>query len=170
MTLISCKEKTETQTQQAIPEGWKQLDETGYGIQYPDNWDLDKSGQNGVSFYLFSKLISPQDKFRENVNLLIQDLKGQNIDLDKFTEISEEQIKTMITNSNLLESKRMSSKNGEFHKLIFTGDEGVYKLKFEQYYWVKDSKAYILTLTSEADQFDQYKETGEKILNNFVIK
>jgi hypothetical protein len=149
---------------------WKSIIENGYTIQYPDNWDLDKSGQNGTSFLILSKLTSTGDKFRENVNLLIQDLSGKNITLDKYVEISEGQVKSMIKNGKILESKRLNSNKHEFHKMIYTGEQGMYSFKFEQYYWIKDNKVYILTFTCELNQFDSFKETGERILNSFKFK
>ena len=57
-----------------------------------------------------------------------------------------------------------------FQKVIYNDDQGIYKLKFEQYYWVKKEKAYVLTLTCEIDQFEQYIETGEEIMNSFRLK
>jgi len=169
LSFISCGQSTDKKIQ-TVQEGWKSVDNINYSIQYPDNWDFDNSGQMGTSFIVFSKQSSGQDQFRENVNLLIQDLTGHNINLDNYVEISEGQIKTMITNGNLLESKRVSSKKPEFHKMVYTGDQGIFKLKFEQYYWVLNDKAYVLTLTTEVDQFNNFKDMGEKILNSFVLK
>ena len=124
---------------------WKSIDEAGYSIQYPDGWDLDTSGQMGTSFMILSKQVTPTDPFRENVNLLIQNLAGYNVTLDQFVDVTKEQIKTMITNSNLVESKRHSENGKTFHKIIYTGDQGVMKFKFQQYYWIQNEKAYILT-------------------------
>lgn len=149
---------------------WKTLDQSNYSIQYPSTWELDQSGQMGTSFILFSPLESDKDKFKENVNLLIQDVSGQNIDLNKYTEISEGQIKTMITNSALIESKRMKNDRGEYHKIIYSGDQGKFHLKFEQYYWVINDKAFVLTFTSEQGKFADFLEIGEKILNSFILK
>lgn len=148
----------------------KSINENGYSIQYPDSWDLDKSGQMGMSFILLSKQTSQQDKFRENVNLLIQNLTGQNIDLNKFVEVSEHQIRTMLTKGSLQESKRLNVNGVTFHKIIYTSEQGAFNFKFEQYYWINEEKAYVLTLTCEADQFDNYQETGEKILNSFRLE
>lgn len=149
---------------------WKSFAENNYSIQYPTTWELNNSKQMGTSFILFSPLTSEKDRFRENVNLLIQDLKGQNLDLDKYTEISEEQVKTMLTDGKIIESKRMTSGTSTYQKIIYTGTQGVYKLEFEQYYWVEKDKAYILTLTCEENQFAAFKLTGEKILNSFKLK
>ena len=149
---------------------WKTIEENNYSLQYPDSWDLDKSGQMGMSFMVLSQQVTPNDGFRENVNLLIQNLTGLNITLDKFVEISQEQIKTMMTNGNLLESKRVKANGKTLHKVIYTGEHGVLKFKFKQFYWVENERAYILTFTCEASQFDLYSETGEKIMNSFRFK
>lgn len=169
-SLSVCGQTSSTNGSLKTEDGWKFLNENIYSIQYPENWELNTSGQMGMSFILFSKQSSTKDQFRENVNLLVQDLAGQDIDLDKYVEISEGQIKTLITNSNLIESKRQTENELEFQKVIYTGDQGIYKFKFEQLYWIKNGKAYILTLTCEIDQFDHYKETGKKILKSFRLK
>ena len=62
---------------------WKSLNTESYSIQYPENWELVTSGQMNTSFVIFSELSSETDPFRENVNLIIQDLKGYHMDLDK---------------------------------------------------------------------------------------
>ncbi len=152
---------------QTVNNEWKTLDKPNFSIQYPATWELNQSGQMGTSFILFSALESDQDKFRENINLLIQE--GKNIDLNKFTEISESQIKTLATNAHIIESKRLK-KDIEYHKIIHTADQGIFHLEFEQYYWVINDKAYILTFSAEHTKFENFKTTGEKILNSFKLK
>jgi len=160
---------TDTKLTTSSEGDWETLTQNNYTVQYPTTWELDLSGEMGASFILFSPMESDQDLFQENVNLLIQDLTGMDVDLDKFTAISEDQVKTMVTNSNLIESVRLKPKAGEYHKIIYTGDLGTYHLKYEQYYWVMNEKAYILTLTTEMDTFEAFKETGERILNSFAF-
>ena len=146
---------------------WKTFNQLNYTIQYPSTWVLDESGEMGTNFILFSPLESGNDKFKENVNLLIQDLTGKNIDIDKYTEISESQIKTMVKNANLIESKRIENTKNEYHKIIYSVMHDQLNLQFEQYYWVFKNKAYVLTFTCEKDKFSIFSETGEKILKSF---
>ena len=167
INMTACGQTSENKTKTI--EGWKSLSENSYSIEYPENWELNKSGQMGTSFILFSQLSSGQDQFKENVNLIIQDLTGHNLDLDKYVEISEGQIKTMITDGNLIESKRITTGDLNYHKVIYTGRQGVFNLKFEQYFWVVGDKANILTLTCEESQFDNYQIIGERILNSFNL-
>lgn len=153
-----------------IEDAWKSIEENGYSIQYPGSWDVDKSGAMGMSFMILSKQTTPQDQFRENVNLIIQDLTGQNINLEKFVELSQDQIKVMFVNLNILENKRMNSGGKEYQRVVYSGDLNQFKFTFQQYCWVVQDKAYILTLTCEAGQFDAYHETGDKIMNSFRFK
>ncbi len=149
---------------------WKSLHEKNYSIEYPEKWELNRSNEMGTSFIIFSELTSEKDQFRENVNLVVQDLTGQNIDLDKYIKLSESQIKTLITDGNIISSDRFNKKGYEFHKLVSTGKQGVFNLKFELYIWVQNNKAYVLTLTCEMSEFNNFKNEGEKILDSFKIK
>lgn len=72
----------------------KEINRNGYHISYNENLRLDESGRNNTEFYLFTQKSSPEDNFIENLNLLIQNLENLNIDLNKFVEITESQIKT----------------------------------------------------------------------------
>ncbi|HEY4786633.1 MAG TPA: PsbP-related protein [Bacteroidales bacterium] len=170
ITTMACGQTKQKSVQNDIPDSWKMLDETSYTIQYPDSFELNKSGLMGTSFLILSKQVSPQDMFRENVNLVIEDLSAQNVGLDQYVKISEGQIKTMITNANILENKRIKDGDSEFHKFVYTGTQGQYNLKFEQYFRIIKKKAYVLTLTCEVDQFDKYKEVFEKVMNSFKVK
>lgn len=160
-------QKTDTNI---VTEDWKTLNQTNYTIQYPANWELNQSGQMGTSFVIFSPRTSEQDKFTENINLIIQDLTGKNIDLNSYTKISENQIKTMITNANILESKRIRKGMTEYQKIIYTGNQGTFSLRFEQYYWVIANKAYVLTLTCEQEKYVNYKADAQRMMDSFSIK
>lgn len=164
--------QTDTSKSELIDQSvnWSSLIGEKYEVKYPENWDVDRRGLMGTSFILFSPVIGKNDQFRENVNLLIQDLTAYNLSLDQYVEISENQVKTMITNSNLILSERLKENGLEFHKVIYTGEQGVFNLKFEQYFWLIANEAYILTLTCEVDEFDNYQTLGETILKGFRIK
>ncbi len=156
-------------TTSGIAQEWNTLNKEEYSIQYPNTWELNESGQMGTSFILLSPLSEQTDQFQENVNLLIQDLRGYDLNLDKYVEISEKQIQTMITDGLITESKRITNGALIYHKVIYTGKQGIYNLRFEQYYWLVDDRAFVLTLICEENQYSDYKAIGEKILNSFKL-
>lgn len=150
----------------AAQDGFKALDDEKYLIKYPGTWEVDQSGQMGMSFALFSPLSFDRDQFRENVNLVIQDLTGHDMDLTDFVNLSENQIQSMMQNGEILKSE----KSGDYYMMIYTGTMGKYQLKFSQRYWLIDNKAYILTLTAEQKEFDNYQGIGNQIMDSFQIK
>jgi hypothetical protein len=149
--------------------GWKTLQGDRYTIEYPADWDLDQSGKMGTQFLILAPLTEAKDQFRENVNLHIQDLTGQNLDMDRYVSLSENQITTLMANGHILESSRHNHKDHEYHKMSYSGNHGTYKLQFLQYYWIINQKAYILTLTCEHQEFEEYKTTGEQMVNSFIL-
>ena len=149
---------------------WKTINDNTYSIQYPDNWELNTEKSMGTSFILFTEQTSSEDKFRENINLIIQNLEGYNLNLDDYVAISEEQISKMVTNGIIIDSKRLNTNNTEFQKVIFTGKQGIFQLKFVQYYFVKDEKAYVLTFTCEEIQYEKYSLISDQILESFLFK
>ncbi len=146
---------------------WKTHKTPKYQIQYPENWTLEQGKQN-AEFFLMTALESNSDIFKENINLMIQDVKGMNMTLDSYTQISENQIKTNLKNGKILESTRV--KNGRsYHKIIYQGEANGYQLKWLQYYWVIQDKAYVLTFTAETSSYNQYIATVLKIFESFKI-
>jgi hypothetical protein len=146
------------------------LDRDQFSIVYPGNLELNETGVMGTKFILFTPIESREDLFRENINLIIQKMPSADIDLNKFTQISEQQITALITDAVMLESKRIKSDATEYHKVIYTGKQGQFLLKFEQFFWVIHGHAYILTFTGEQHRFDAFQEAAEKVLYSFLIK
>lgn len=147
---------------------WEIIDTKEYHIEYPNNWQLDTTGRMNTEFILFSKR-EEKDSFRENVNLSIQDLSNHLLNLASYTELSINQIKA-IPNSKIIESGTLEKNNIKYHKVIWKGFVSNKNLKFKQIYFVKNNKAFLLTLTCEEKAFEKYEPIGTKILNSFIIK
>jgi hypothetical protein len=173
LLIVSCgqdKVREKTITKASKRSGWKIFDKPSYSIEYPASWELKEDQGLGLEFLALSDLESNDDNFRENVNVVIQNLVGQNIDLDEYTTLSEKQVKTMLKNAVFIESKRIKKDTIEYRKLIYEGNQLNYHLQFEQYYFIKNNKAYVVTYTAEKNKFSSFKSTGEKILNSFKLK
>jgi len=168
--IAACESSAEDTNNKALEKGWKSYEKDNFSISYPEKWRLDESGQQGTTLALFSPTDGIQDNFSENVNLLIQNLEGLNMDLKKYTALSVDQINTMFPGGEILENTTEKVGNKEYQKLKYKGTNGEFELMFEQFYFIKDNKAYILTLTCEADQFEKYKKDGEKIMKSFELK
>jgi hypothetical protein len=150
--------------------GQKNLTGDGYRITYPEQWKANQSGYMGTNFFLFSPLTGENDKFSENINLVTQNLTGTGISsLDDFVNLSENQIKTIITDAKIIQSKRITGEKYTYHQIIFEGKQSNFHLKTMQYYWVINNKAYVLTFTAQAGEFDKYLPEAKKIMHSFEI-
>jgi len=164
LLVFACAAKT------AAAQKWVKINKTAYSIKAPMDWTIDSSKQMGTDLVLFSMFENGMDKFRENVNVLIQHTEGMNMTLEKYTAISTGQIKTMATDSKIEESKTLKSGNTAFQKIIYSATQAGMKLKFEQYYFITGKFAYVITLTTEIGKFEVFRPVGEEILNSFVLK
>lgn len=151
-------------------DSWETFENNEFSIQYPDTFDLDTSGYLGMEFMLKSRLTTEQDIFSENVNLVIEDISEYNFDLDTYVVAAEERVKEIIPNYNLIESQKVESRNGKFYKFTYTGSPETFELKWLQYCFLKNGKAYIVTLTCMADQYEEYLPVAQNIMDSFLIK
>ncbi len=156
--------------QEAKDTEWRTLEEKNYSIQYPFDWIADNSGQLGAELFLFSPENSKGDQFIESINLVIADLPDGNISLEEYAHRSEDELASMITNFKLLENKQLKNQNGDYRKVVYTGDHNKYKLRFIKYYWIVNNKVYVLTFTGEQEGFEGYSSITKKILSSFKIK
>ncbi|MFY0603547.1 MAG: hypothetical protein JXQ93_06325 [Flavobacteriaceae bacterium] len=136
-----------------------------YSIEYPESWELDTSGQMNTKFVVSAKEING---FSENVNFIVQNLKGYGFDLEKFVTLSENQFK-QIPSAKVIESKRIKDANSEKHSITVEGDFNGTNLTIKQFYFFKDDKAYILTYTNTLEGYKTTKALGDKILNSFKL-
>ena len=101
---------------------------------------------------------------------MVQDLSGTELNLDKFVELTKEQLKSILTNVTIIQSERVNPGANEYHKIIFSGSQGAFTLEIEQYVYIREGKAYLVTFTAEQKQFARYKGVGEKVLKTFKVK
>jgi hypothetical protein len=151
-------------------ENWRSFEDVAYTIHYPENWDLNTSGQNNTSFILVAQSTDDNGVFKENINLLINPLPNEKINLDYFAKASEMQVAKAFEKSSLIKSVRVRTENGEYQNMVYTGERNGIQLKFMQRYWVIDAKAYILTFSSNERKFDDYIKEVEAIFDSFTFK
>ena len=164
VSLLACGHN-KVKIAQKVEAGWKVLNEEAYSIQYPEKWSVDTSGQMNTNLVLMAPVV--QGEPSTSINLMTLDYAGKTVDLAQLAEISENQVKS--SGGDLLESKKLSSNGNDYQKIIYTKDKGDYTLKFEQYYFLVNSKEYLLTLCGDNSKYDSWKENGEKICNSFIV-
>jgi hypothetical protein len=145
------------------------ISRSNYGLSYPENWSLDTSRRLGADLFLFSPQENEMDKFRENVNVLIQNLQGQNIDLKRYKQITDNQITNLATDSKVFESSILQGEKGEFFKMSYTMSQNQLMLQVTSICFIHKELAYLVTFTSEANKYGNYQRISDVILNSFSL-
>ncbi len=176
ITLNSCKQangaelsKDKNLIENSAPayDNWEVINGQDYSISYPKNWALDQSGADGVTFMITSPTESDGDKFTQNVNMVIENI-GE-ISLDQYADAAVNQLKHAFPNNFLKKEKKTINKI-DYYKIIFFSEQNGMGFKFQQHYFVKNDKAYVLGFTTGIDDFDKDIALGEKILKTFQLK
>lgn len=140
--------------------------EFSFSIAYFPDWELQEDFMGTVVVFL-----SPQensaDQFRDNINIVVEDLGAVELDLDEYIELSTTALESLITDFDLLESHDLDLAGVPAKEIIFTGSQGVFELKWWQVYLIKNDQAYVITFTAEADFFDDYIEFAEDMVASF---
>ena len=140
--------------------------ENKFSIKYPDNWEP-KEVATAIAF--LSPLDGTKDKFRENVNVMVQDLKTHPMDLSEFTELTRKQIKLHAGNDAILGEKRLTFAGQPAEQFIYKATIQEVDLKFKQYWFIKGTNAFVLTYTAEPQQYERYEDVGTEMLDSFKL-
>lgn len=141
-----------------------------YSIAHPKSWEIDTSKTFGMDLFLRSPKTDTLDDFYENLNVFTQDLKGQGYSLLRIGTESESQIKNMVTDVVIIDSKLDSTGSELYYRLSYKGRQGKFALTTVQQYYLKNEIGYALTLTIKSGEEDKYMAAGEKMFASFKIR
>jgi serine/threonine-protein kinase len=157
--------------QEAKETKWASFEKDGLSINYPETWGLTE-GLMGSVFVIQSPIENETDRFTESVNLIMQDLSGfgREISLKEYVEVSEVQLKNMITDFSPVSSGATTFKEQEAWEMVYAGKQGEYELKWRQLFFIADQKAYVLTYTADMEGYDRLLPKAEEIMETLKWK
>lgn len=140
-----------------------------YSLSYPKSWTIDTSKMLGMDMSLRSTKTDSLDDFCENLIVFIQDLHGKNYNLSKMGQESEAQIKIMVTDVEIIESKLDTTASQQYYILKYKGRQGKFLLTILQRYYLKEDIGYALTFTIKGGKEGEYIPLAEKIFRSFIL-
>ncbi len=186
ITLVSCNQggdkNTQTDTKKPdlqttdvktsnVPADWKTYSHDNYSIQYPSTWEMKESDGTVSVFSIEAPMDTAKAIMGENIQLSVQDMRGQAIPLDKVADAAIGQFKDILTNFTLLSNKKLTDGTGDYQQVIFSGEQGSIVMIFEQWYRIINDKLYVLNLTGAKENWDKGgQKIGEQILGSFMVK
>ncbi len=120
------------------------------------------------------KFVSPKqgdaDLYRENINLIVQDLPEKNQDIEQFTKFFLDGTKLSDPNVKIIEEGKTQLANRPAYRVVYTHKEDGVNIKRLQVWMVKNNKAYIITYTADMMKYSEYLSTAQTMINSFEVK
>ncbi len=139
-----------------------------FSIKFPQDWETKKGGM-GTVVMAFSPQEGPADGFRENVNVVVEELPRA-ISLQEYTELSLVNMRKLLTDFQMQESGDTSIGPNSAKWYIYSHRSGSVKATVLQYFLVKDRRAYVISTAAEPGQFSRYKPRFEEIAQTFRVQ
>jgi serine/threonine-protein kinase len=156
---------------QPLPSKWPAVNDTTYRLRFPDTWTVDQSGMFGSRFFLFAPLDTAGDTFRENVNLMMNDMRAYpQATLEYLADGAKQQIEQLITDAKVHEFRIAYNGDDKYYLMEYTGKQGQFNLHWKQLYVLANGTFYVLTFTAEESQYTRYLPLAERMFASFALK
>lgn len=112
------------------------------------------------------------DTFKENINVISQDLSKKPMDLEEYITLSKSSIWKFFKNSKIWEGDYVTINWKKAYRIIYSGIFNWKNLKWLQIWEVTDDKqlAHVLTLTTEENEFDRLKDVADNIFKSTTFE
>jgi hypothetical protein len=140
----------------------------GFRIQYPRDWS-EQAGAAGSVVAFVSQPSGQSGGFRDNVNVLVQDLADPSTSLQQYTDLSIRQAPDLIDGFKLVSSGPDVLAGRSAERVTYLGQSGNHDLKFEAIWLVERGRAYVITFTATRDTFDAVAPMAEAMIDSFRL-
>ena len=134
---------------------WKSYSGDGYSVKLSSDWSKTK-GSSAVDIAFIYNGTGLNDDFAENINVVVQDLKGYDLDLESYKDLSMDQYAELDYNVDDIYKKTIDGAKGYFCKV--SGEESGINCSILQYFTVIGDNAYVFTFAADEDDFDNLED------------
>lgn len=150
----------------SVSAGWVEYvdKEHHFKVSYPEDWYVAK--EQGVSIFFMVKE-KEEGEFSEHLTIMAQDLSQQPMTLEEFTQLSLDQYNQEPKPDKMWPIKDTELGGVKAKSVVLTIKHMGLDLKAMQYWFVKDSSAYLFTYTAYRDNYDRYEKDAQKLIESF---
>jgi eukaryotic-like serine/threonine-protein kinase len=150
--------------------GYITYENPAYGVKmsYPAYLSKQEDLSGEIVFFLTPE-DGATDAFPANLDILVQNISSSPVSLEEFTNLSIVQMRGMVPDYNITDSRKATLSKEDAYLLSYTGTQGLLKLRWMSVYTIKNDTLYLITYTAGADKFQNYLPTVSKMLDSFEI-
>jgi len=140
----------------------------GFSIQYPAGW-TEGEGVSGTVVSFMSEQSAPTDVFKESANVTTEDLSASGASLAEYIVAANDQIKNAFPNAQVISDTDRQIAGIDGHAITYTAETQGVTLELIQAFTVKDDRAYVITAASTEEDFPQFEEDFNAIIDSFQL-
>ncbi len=139
-----------------------------YTMDYPAAWHVRELNKI-ASFY--SPLDSPQDKFAENVSVVVEDLSHveEDVQLIDYHRKGMASAKNSLRDFRVLEEAKTDFKGREAIVVLYTMTDRGVAFKIRSLTFFVDKEVYVLTYSATQADYDKYFKAAENCIRSIRV-
>ncbi len=136
--------------------------------KYPSDWML-KEGLHGSVVLFFAPVHPAGVHFRENVNIMREDLTYQPLTLDQYQDSTIRSVQQLFSNVKVQEMSIITFAQNPGRRLMYTGNKDQFSMKFLQVWTINDDRVFILSYVAEEVKYAVFLPQVERMIESFEI-
>lgn len=136
-----------------------------FTVYYPPGWTLSNQGNPNLVFNISSPKVDEYDYIQENVNLIVQ-VVPEGTDAATYLAQLEQKATNQLVNIEKVSAEPTVFKGFDAMASTYTAYVNEIRVKWNQYVWVVDRRAYLLTYSAEITQYEAYKDFANEIIKS----
>jgi len=141
----------------------------GFTIKFPRRWQVVSNPEPGGAVAFISQKENAMDRFRENVNIAIQDVPPDVATLKSFSDQILLQMSKVFGNVKAVRKKNVTFGGRPGYMVQFSVDKPD-KIQILNVWTIKGDKAYILTYMALTDKYKKYLPLAGHMIKTFKFK
>jgi len=131
-----------------------------FAIHFPNNYEV-QEGFMGATCSFSEPGGESEHSFANNINIVVQDMSGQQMNLEEFTEMLKSQLDFSIQQYEMLDTSDCYIVGQKGRQFKYQGKIGSLTVKFIQKVVISGGKAVVLSFASEFPKFErEYARVG----------
>lgn len=136
-----------------------------FTIYYPPGWILSNQGNPDLVFNINSPKVDEYDYIQENVNLITQTV-AEDMNPATYLKQLEEKATSQLFKIEKVSANPIEFKGHQAMTSTYTAYVNDIRVKWTQYLWIKERRAYLLTYSAEITQYEAYKDFANEIIKS----
>ena len=140
-----------------------------YVLQFPETWEINDTGLMGMDLIGLSPLENAEDAFRENVNVVLENLP-KSMTAKEYLRLALanlEKIYGLPIEKNFTKAR---VGNHEGYSLHYSLQVGQNEMDNDIYIVINNNAVYVLTCSNAKGKRDIFKTTMDTVIETFTIK